>query len=170
VTDGRVLRTGSAADLDAAMALFDGAIAWLVERGRTGQWGDQPWSGSADRVARIRSMLEGNEVLVVEQDGAPIGVLVHGPTAHAYVSPADGPEDFVLLLVADRGPAARGAGRMLLDEAWSRARARGVDRQRVDCYAGGDGKLVRFYESAGFTRTETFEVNGWPGQLLERRA
>jgi hypothetical protein len=27
---------------------------------------------------------------------------------------------------------------------------------------------VRFYESAGFTRTEGFEVDGWPGQLLER--
>jgi hypothetical protein len=40
----------------------------------------------------------------------------------------------------------------------------------LDCYAGDDGKLVRFYESAGFTRTELFDVNGWPGQLLERRA
>jgi hypothetical protein len=40
----------------------------------------------------------------------------------------------------------------------------------VDCYAGGDGALVRWYESAGFTRTQAFEVRGWPGQLLERRA
>ncbi len=96
-----------------------------------------------------------------------IGALVHGPTAHAYVPPATEPEDYVLLLVSD--PAARGAGRHLLDESWSRVRARGVDRQRVDCYGGDDGKLVRFYESAGFTPTERFEVNGWPGQLLERR-
>jgi hypothetical protein len=29
---------------------------------------------------------------------------------------------------------------------------------------------VRFYESAGFTPTERFDVQGWPGQLLERRA
>jgi ribosomal protein S18 acetylase RimI-like enzyme len=166
---GRELRTGSVDDLGAVMTLFDGAIAWLVEHGRTGQWGDQPWSGSADRVARIRRMMAENEVLVVEQEGAVIGALVHGPTAHDYVPPADGPEDYVLLLVADRGTASRGAGRALLDEAWSRARARGV-RQRVDCYAGGDGALVRFYESAGFTRTETFDVSGWPGQLLERRA
>ena len=40
----------------------------------------------------------------------------------------------------------------------------------LDCYADDDGKLVRSYESNGFTRTEPFEVNGWPGQVLERRA
>ena len=39
-----------------------------------------------------------------------------------------------------------------------------------DSMVGDDGKLVRFYESAGFTRTEPFEVKGWPGQLLERSA
>jgi ribosomal protein S18 acetylase RimI-like enzyme len=63
----------------------------------------------------------------------------------------------------------RGAGRRLLDESWDRARARGIGLQRVDCYGGDDGKLVRFYESAGFTRTQPFEVDGRPGQLLERR-
>ena len=66
--------------------------------------------------------------------------------------------------------AARGAGRRLLDESWSRVRGGGVDRQRVDCYAGDDGKLVQFYVSAGFTPTERFEVDGWPGQLLVRSA
>jgi hypothetical protein len=36
--------------------------------------------------------------------------------------------------------------------------------------AGSAGGLVRFYESAGSTRTAAFEVDGWPGRLLERRA
>ena len=40
------LRTGSTADLDAVLALLDGAVRWLVAQGRTGQWGDQPWSAS----------------------------------------------------------------------------------------------------------------------------
>jgi GNAT superfamily N-acetyltransferase len=161
------LRIGSVADLDAVLALLDGAVAWLVAHGRTGQWGDQPWSASDARVARIRGMVEGNELLLLERGGAAVAALAHGPAAHDYVPPAAEPEDYVLLLVSD--PAARGAGRRLLDESWTRARAAGVRRQRVDCYAGDDGKLVRFYESAGFTRTEPFEVNGWPGQLLERR-
>ncbi|MFE4847021.1 GNAT family N-acetyltransferase, partial [Streptomyces sp. NPDC056689] len=38
-------------------------------------------------------------------------------------------------------------------------------------YAGGDGKLVAFYEANGFVRTEAFTgPDGvWPGQVLARR-
>jgi hypothetical protein len=28
---------------------------------------------------------------------------------------------------------------------------------------------VRFYERCGYTKTETFTVGEWPGQVLERR-
>ena len=169
VSAEQTIRTGSVDDLPAVVALMDGAVRWLVAQGRTGQWGDQPWSASEERVERLRGMITGpgNELLVLEQGGAVVAALARGPVAHAYVPAADGPEDFVLLLVSD--PGVRGAGRRLLDESWERARAAGLTRQRVDCYAGDDGKLVRFYESAGFTRGAPFEVNGWPGQLLERR-
>lgn len=40
---------------------------------------------------------------------------------------------------------------------------------RVDCFAGGEGRLVEYYEARGFTPTETFVVGDWPGQVLERR-
>jgi GNAT superfamily N-acetyltransferase len=162
------LRTGSVDDLPAVTALMDGAVRWLVSQGRTGQWGDQPWSASEARVARLRGMIAGpgKELLVLEHEGAVVAALAHGPDAHDYVPAADEPESYVLLLVSD--PVVRGAGRRLLDESWTRARAAGLTRQRVDCYGGGDGKLVRFYESAGFTRVAPFEVSGWPGELLER--
>jgi GNAT superfamily N-acetyltransferase len=145
-----------------------GAVRLLVGQGRTGQWGDQPWSASAARVERLRGMITGpgNELLLLEQDGAVVAALAHGPDAHDYVPAAEEPESYVLLLVSD--PAVRGAGRRLLDESWERARAAGLARQRVDCYGGDDGKLVRFYESAGFARVAPFAVNDWPGQLLER--
>ena len=162
------IRTGSVADLPAVVRLMDRAVEWLVAQGRTGQWGDQPWSASETRVERLRGMIEPNELLVVDGEAGPVAALAHGPVAHAYVPPATEPEDFVLLLVSD--PGVRGAGRRLLDESWDRARAAGLTYQRVDCYGGDDGKLVRFYESAGFTRTAPFDVNGWPGQLLERHA
>ena len=162
------LRTGSAADLPGVVRLMDRAVEWLVAQGRTGQWGDQPWSASQRRVERLRQMIEDGELLVLEQDGAVVAALAHGPVAHSYVPPAGECEDYVLLLVSD--PAVRGTGRRLLDESWERARARGIGLQRVDCYGGDDGKLVRFYESAGFTRAALFDVDGWPGQLLERRA
>jgi GNAT superfamily N-acetyltransferase len=160
------IRTGSVDDLPAVLGLLDRAVEWLVAQGRTGQWGDQPWSASASRVQRIRAMIEPNELLLLEQGGAVVAALAHGPDAHDYVPAADEPESYVLLLVSD--PVVRGAGRRLLDESWTRARAAGLTRQRVDCYGGDDGKLIRFYESAGFTRVAPFEVNGWPGQLLER--
>jgi GNAT superfamily N-acetyltransferase len=161
------LRTGTVDDLTAVVRLMDRAVEWLVGQGRTGQWGDQPWSASEHRVERLRRIVEDGELLVLDRDGVAVAALAHGPVAHPYVPPADEPEDYVLLLVSD--PSVRGVGRRLLDESWDRARARGIGLQRVDCYGGDDGKLVRFYESAGFTRTERFDVGGWPGQLLERR-
>ena len=162
------LRTGSVEDLPGVVRLMDRAVEWLVAQGRTGQWGDQPWSASERRVERLRQLIDDGELLLLEQDGVAVAALSHGPVAHDYVPAADEPEDYVLLLVSD--PAVRGAGRRLLDQSWQRARAQGIGLQRVDCYGGDDGKLVRFYESAGFTRTEPFDVDGWPGQLLERRA
>jgi GNAT superfamily N-acetyltransferase len=162
------IRTGSVADLPGVVRLMDRAVEWLVAQGRTGQWGEQPWSASERRVERLRGIVEDGELLVLDRDGAAVAALSHGPVAHSYVPAVDEPEDYVLLLVSD--PAVRGAGRRLLDESWARARARGIGLQRVDCYGGDDGKLVRFYESAGFTRTQPFDVDGWPGQLLERRS
>lgn len=53
MTPTATVRTGSVDDLDGVMALSDAAIARLAEQGRTGQWGDQPWSASAGRVARV---------------------------------------------------------------------------------------------------------------------
>jgi hypothetical protein len=36
-----------------------------------------------------------------------------------------------------------------------------VTRLRVDCWAGGEGALVRYYEAAGFTATTRFTVGTW---------
>lgn len=62
-------------------------------------------------------------------------------------------------------------GSALLAHAAEETRRAGISLLRVDCYAGDDGKLVRYYEANGFTRTEAFTVgeNDWPGQLLARR-
>ncbi len=40
---------------------------------------------------------------------------------------------------------------------------------RVDCYAGGGGELVAFYERSGFLPTDRFLSGTWPGQVLARR-
>lgn len=48
-------------------------------------------------------------------------------------------------------------------------RRAGVGLLRVDCRAGGGGELGAFYERNGFTPTEPFLADGWPGQVLARR-
>lgn len=164
----RTIRRGTVDDLDAVVDLFDQAVRWLTELGRTGQWGSEPFSTNPQQVARVRRRLSG-EAWLAEADGRVAGFLSLGE-AQAHIPPSDGPELYVTGLVSARFPAARGAGRLLLKHAEARAAEEGVDRIRVDCYGGDDGALVAFYVSAGYTPTDTFVYDGsWPGQVLELR-
>lgn len=161
------IRRGSERDAEAVLALIDGAIAWFVSIGNVRQWGTEPWSAHPERRARITAMCaEPGSWVAEDEDGQVLGSLVVGD-AHDYVPPMDD-ELYVRLLVADRSPRARGVGRRLLAFADEQARGLGRARLRVDCYGGGSGKLVTFYESCGYRRTETFSVGEWPGQLLVR--
>jgi hypothetical protein len=62
---------------------------------------------------------------------------------------------------------------VLIERAKQEAAARGIDLIRVDCWAGGEGSLVRVYEKYGFTRVQEFTVElpagEWPGMLLAMR-
>ncbi|PRY36367.1 GNAT family N-acetyltransferase [Umezawaea tangerina] len=158
-----IVRPGGPADLGTVLGLLDEAVRWLVSRGRTGQWGDAPFSTSPARVEALQSWSD--DLHIAELDGVAVGALAIGP-APEYVPPVVGPEVYVTALVGSRR--GRGSGRLLLEHARAEAVARDVDRLRVDCYAGGGGALVAYYVSAGFTPTATFTVEGdWPGQVLE---
>ena len=52
-SDDVTVRIGSAADTPAVLGFFDRAIAWLVERGRIGQWGSAPFSSEPRQVERV---------------------------------------------------------------------------------------------------------------------
>ena len=161
------LRHATSDDLDAVLGLFDDAVRWLASQGRTGQWGSEPFSTIPRRVTTVRGWLSG-EAWLAEADGRPAGFLSLGdPQGH--IPPSDVSELYVSGLVGGQFPAARGAGRMLLKHAETRAVEEGVERVRVDCYAGDDRALVAFYVSAGFTPTDPFVVGDWPGQVLELR-
>ncbi|HEY3754062.1 MAG TPA: GNAT family N-acetyltransferase [Pseudonocardiaceae bacterium] len=162
-------RPASVADLPVVLGLLDGAVEWLVVRGRTAQWGDQPWSARPASAPRFTAMLSGRGGWVAESEGEPVGVLVVGEEPPAYVPAVDEPETYVHLLVTSRQHKGEGIGTALLDHARTLARAAGSTLLRVDCFAGADGKLVRYYVGAGFTPTEKFDVDGWPGQILAER-
>ncbi|MEN3611020.1 GNAT family N-acetyltransferase [Plantactinospora sp. ZYX-F-223] len=170
--DEIVVRPGGSDDVAAVLALLDGATRWLVERGRTGQWGSAPHSGNPRRIDQVRRWAAEGGLYLAELAGRPVGAIVVG-AAVPHVPAATEPELYVNLLVSDRAHAGRRIGARLLEYAEELARAQGLALLRVDCYAGDDGALVRYYESQGFTATEPFTVplvdRSWPGQLLERR-
>jgi GNAT superfamily N-acetyltransferase len=140
--------------------MLDGAVRWLASTGRSGQWGTEPFSAEPRRVAQVRAWTAGGGLRVAETGGVAAGAMVLGQ-APPYVPPADRPELYVLLLVASRAHAGRGVGAALLRHAHAEAVQQGVTRLRVDCWAGGEGALVRYYEAAGFTAITRFTVGTW---------
>ncbi|MBB4938644.1 GNAT superfamily N-acetyltransferase [Streptosporangium album] len=163
-----IIRDGGPDDVPAVLQMFDSAVAWLTAQGRTGQWGSVPFSTDPVRVERVTSWAADGGMRIAEIDGEPAGCLVVGP-AMTYVSPAPEPELYVQVLVIDQRFHGHGVGSVLLERAVAEAVGQGVSLVRVDCYAGDDGRLVKYYESQGFTRAETFMVGEWPGQVLQMR-
>jgi GNAT superfamily N-acetyltransferase len=135
-------------DAGSVLAMLDGAVAWLASTGRSGQWGTEPFSAEPERVAQMRAWAAGGGLRVAEIGGEAAGAMVLGQ-APPYVPPADTPELYVLLLVASRAHAGRGVGAALLRHAYAEAVQQEVTRLRVDCWAGGEEALVRYYEAAG---------------------
>ncbi|GHI83508.1 GNAT family N-acetyltransferase [Streptomyces xanthophaeus] len=170
-TDGIRIRPGSPADAPVILDMLDGAVAWMNSRGNTEQWGTIPYSQIPGGVARVERYTTDNAPYLAELDGRPVGALVMdtGPSPQMPIAPAGEPERYVRLLVSDRRYAGRGIGAALLAHAAEETRRAGVDLLRVDCWAGGGGELVAFYERNGFTPTDPFLSGTWPGQVLARR-
>lgn len=163
-------RTGSIDDTDAVLALFDANVAWLVERGRSAQWGSEPWSGSPKLVAFVRDLLASGVVTIAEIGGDVVGASVVTDHPMPYVPALAEPERYLKLLIAS--PAHRGQkiGRRLIELARESTLADGVGLLRVDCWAGGDRRLVAYYTSEGFTPTQEIEVRpGTSVQVFEWR-
>jgi GNAT superfamily N-acetyltransferase len=165
------IRPGGPDDAPAVLAMLDRAVAWMNERGNTEQWGTIPYSRRPDGPARVERYTTENTPYLAELDGTPVGALIldTGPSPQLPIAPAGEPERYVRLLVSDRRQAGRGVGAALLAHAAEETRRAGVRLLRVDCWAGGGGRLVRFYERNGFTATDPFRSGTWPGQVLTRR-
>jgi GNAT superfamily N-acetyltransferase len=163
------VRQGDGRDVPVLLDMFDEAVAWMVARGNTEQWGAEPWSAQPRRVERVRGIVARGDLWIAEVDGTPAGALIVADQPEPDVPPVDEPELYVLLLLVSRRHTGRRIGAHLLDHARDEARTRGVGLVRVDCFAGGTGELIRYYTRNGFTPTETFTVGAWPGQVFEQR-
>jgi GNAT superfamily N-acetyltransferase len=161
---GLKIRPGDEADGPAVIAMFDDAVAWLVERGQTGQWGATPFSERPGIRERVYGFKAGGGLNIAEIRGEPVGVLVVGP-APAYAPAAPLPELYIILLISSRRLIGRGIGAALVSKAIEIGYERNAEVLRVDCWAHAPG-LVRWYEKQGFTRSSRFELNGWQGQIF----
>jgi ribosomal protein S18 acetylase RimI-like enzyme len=169
------IRPGGADDAPKLLALFDDAVAWLVARGQTGQWGSEPFSAAPARVERAEGWAAGGGLWFAMPNGdwgapgasaPPAGAIVLGE-AHDYIPAADRPELYVQVLLTAAAWRRRGVGARLIDHAMDVGRERGVEQIRVDCW-DGVAALPAQYERLGFTRVGSFEVGDWPGAILVR--
>jgi GNAT superfamily N-acetyltransferase len=163
------LRPGGIDDEQPLIGLFDEAVLWLTERGLSGQWGSQLWSERPEKRDRIASLAVSLGTTVAQLGNEVVGALEVNEVSPSYAPVTNGPGLYVDLLLTSRRFVGEGIGTALLDHARADCLARGLSLLRVDCWAGGQQRLVRYYESAGFTATELFDRNGWPGQLLVQR-
>ncbi len=179
------IRRGGAEDAPALLSLFDDAVAWMVARGQTGQWGSEPFSAQPARVEKVRGWAGGGGLwfAVAQGSGVPagrdgggapaavcsagdevVGAIVLGE-AHDYVPAADRPELYVQVLLTAAAWRGRCVGARLVEHARAVARDGGAERLRVDCWAGVP-ELPAQYERLGFTRSGSFKVGDWPGAIL----
>ncbi|MEU1371051.1 GNAT family N-acetyltransferase [Streptomyces sp. NPDC005803] len=165
------IRPGGPADVPVILDMLDAAVVWMNRRGNTQQWGTRPYSQNPGGVERVQRYTTEFSPYMAELDGVPVGTLVlgAGPNPQVPIPPAGEPERYVRLLVSDRRHAGLGIGAALLAHAAEETRRAGVELLRVDCWAGGGGELVAFYERNGFAPTTGFLAGEWPGQVLARR-
>ncbi|MGI5455766.1 GNAT family N-acetyltransferase [Streptomyces sp. CA-249302] len=165
------IRDGGPDDIPVILGMLDSCVEWLVGEGRTGQWGSKPLSENPRTVESITGYMGAGNVFIAEAGGIPAATLTLTDSPGSYVPPVDEPERYIHWLASDRRFKGHGVGSALLAHAAEETRRAGVSLLRVDCYAGDDGRLVRYYEDNGFTRVQAFTVgdNEWPGQLLARR-
>ncbi|WP_405657702.1 GNAT family N-acetyltransferase [Streptomyces sp. RK9] len=170
-SDSVRIRAAGPADVPAFLGILDSAVAWLVSRGHTKQWGTEPLSRNPKVVEAIEKYVATGSPWIAEVGGEPAGMLMLTDGPGSYIPPVAEPEQYVHYLATDHRFGGLGVGRALLAHAAAETRRKGISLLRVDCYAGNEGRLVAYYESNGFVRTESFtEKDGtWPGQVLERR-
>jgi hypothetical protein len=75
-----------------------------------------------------------------------------------YIRPAGEAEIYISGLITSGGALARTVGRALLGHAKATAQRAGIGLLRLDCYAAGDGALIRYYESVGFHQVTSFTI------------
>ncbi|MYV68459.1 GNAT family N-acetyltransferase [Streptomyces sp. SID2131] len=163
------IRKGGPEDIPATLAILDSAVEWLNGKGITAQWGTEPFTARPAAVRQVEETVAEGDLWIAEIDDVPAGTMTLTPHPGKHVPPATEPEVYIRLLATDARFHHHDVGATLLAHAAAETRRKNVSLLRVDCFAGSEGRLIAYYEKQGFTRTDTFAVGDWQGQVLEQR-
>ncbi len=159
-----VIRSGSETDSALLVDLLDEAVAWMVARGQTSQWGDKPVADRPNGAEWVHGLASDSGLRIAELDHVPVGALIVGDTPD-YASAIDQRELYINLLITSRRHAGMQLGSALVTAAIEEGRATDREVLRVDCWADAPS-LVAWYERQGFKRTDRYDIDGWQGQIL----
>jgi ribosomal protein S18 acetylase RimI-like enzyme len=187
---GYRLRKAAETDLEALVAILDGAVAWLGRRGLD-QWAGSPWRADelrpglatgALRVAETRAGADepsratagtppaSLDAGAARSDGVPrpVATMTLGEDPASHWRPADDLAAALYLshLAVDRCLAGRGVGAWLLDEAAHEAARRGKRLLRLDAWTSNT-RLHDYYRGQGFRLVRIAGHSG-SGALFER--
>ena len=164
------VRDGRESDFDRVLAMWDGAVEWMVARGQSAQWGTEPMSTRPRAREHVREWTTGSGLRIAEICGQTVGASVIADRPPEWVPPTSLQETYLLFLISAREHAGKGIGAELVKRVVDDARQTGSGVLRVDCWAGASG-LVAWYERQGFVRSDTFVVSmrghSWHGQVFE---
>ncbi|HEY4915332.1 MAG TPA: hypothetical protein VIH92_00330, partial [Solirubrobacteraceae bacterium] len=73
-----VIRPGGETDSPLLVELLDEAVAWMVARGQTGQWGDKPVADRVNGYEWVRGLASDSGLRIAELDHIPVGALIVG--------------------------------------------------------------------------------------------
>ncbi|MFI9273266.1 GNAT family N-acetyltransferase [Kitasatospora sp. NPDC052896] len=134
------IRTGGPDDTTDILHLVDDAVTWLTSLGRTGQWGEQPWSTRPAAVERVRAYTHDRDTfwtrIAEDAQGTTVGSCVLSEHAPDHATPPGRREPYVRNLVTSRARSGSGIGAALIADALQETRRRGLTLLRVDCYRG----------------------------------
>ena len=132
------IREGGPADAAAVLALFDEAVAWLVARGQTGQWGSKPFSEIDARVGAAAEWAASGGLRIAARARSR-SARSCSARARSASPPPTAAERYIAALVTSRAHAGRTSAGSSCTARSRRRAPRGLALLRVDCWAGRRG-------------------------------
>jgi len=159
------------ADLGSILALFDDAVAWLVARGITGQWGTKPFSANPSLRARLQGWISNKSLFAARLDSSIVAILALSETIPPYALSAlpefPDPAFYLEAFTTSRALSGQGLGSDFLRWAEIYSAEQGKHSIWLDCWADNP-ELVAYYTHQGYTQVRDFYVGNWRGMLFHK--